>query len=48
VESSSWFDPSGGGVGGNAEGVYMSEFGVRRRFVILLKGFSSTFRRRDR
>lgn len=48
MELSSWFDPSGGGVGGNADGVYMSELGVRRRFVILLKGFSSTLRRRDR
>ena len=37
---------SGGGVG-SLLGVETREPGVRRRLVIRLKGFSSTFRRRD-
>ncbi len=38
---------SGGGVGGRVIGVVMREFEARRRLVMRLKGFSSTFRRRD-
>ena len=34
-------------MGKNADGDDTGELGVRRRFVIRLNGFSSTFRRRD-
>lgn len=45
--SSSWEDsPSGGGVR-SLLGVFKREDGVRRRLETRLKGFSSTFRRRD-
>ena len=45
--ASSAAEASGGGVGGRVGGVDMREFWDRRRFVIRLKGFSSTLRRRD-
>ena len=45
--ASSAKEVSGGGVGRWVGGVVMRELGVRRRFVILRNGFSSTLRRRD-
>lgn len=45
--ASSAAEASGGGVGGSVGGTAVREVGAKRRLVMRLKGFSSTFRRRD-
>ena len=45
--ASSAAEASGGGVGGRMIGANIRELGVKRRLVMRLKGFSSTFRSRD-
>ncbi len=45
--ASSAAEASGGGVGGRVGGTAMRDVGARRRLVMRLKGFSSTFKSRD-